>query len=83
MQYIAEHSVSTSSRGVARNAPAAPLRIIDLGLIPYQECWELQDRVAAEVASGAAPDTLLLLEHPHTYTCGRGGGRDHILIGDE
>jgi lipoate-protein ligase B len=55
----------------------------DLGLIPYAECWELQERVAAWVGLGEAPETLLLLEHPHTYTCGRKGGRDHILIGDE
>jgi lipoate-protein ligase B len=56
--------------------------VIDLGLIPYAECWELQDRIATEVGSGEAPETLLLLEHPHTYTCGRRGGRAHILIDD-
>jgi len=59
------------------------LRTIDLGLIAYAECWELQERVAAQVGLGEAPETLLLLEHPHTYTCGRKGGRDHILIGDD
>jgi lipoyl(octanoyl) transferase len=59
------------------------LRVVDLGLIPYAECWELQNKIASEVAAGHAPETLLLLEHPHTYTCGRSGGRDHILIGDE
>lgn len=78
-----EHSIEASSRGIARYTPAASLRVIDLGLIPYAECWELQDRVAAEVGSGDSPDTLLLLEHPHTYTCGRRGGRDHILVSDE
>jgi len=57
--------------------------VIDLGLIAYTECWELQDRVAAEVGAGESPDTLLLLEHAHTYTCGRRGGRDHILVGDD
>src|SRR5665811_1125963 len=30
-----------------------------------------QEQLAAERASGAAPDTLLLLEHPPTYTRGR------------
>lgn len=57
-----------------------PLSILDLGLVPYSECWELQKRLASERAEGLIPDTLLLLEHPHTYTCGRRGGRDHILI---
>jgi lipoyl(octanoyl) transferase len=60
-----------------------PLRVIDLGQIPYAECWDLQNRIAAQVASGEEAETLLLLEHPHTYTCGRRGGRDHILIDDE
>ena len=60
-----------------------PLSISDLGLIPYAECWDLQKRLTVERAEGAVPDTLLLLEHPHTYTCGRSGGRDHILIDEQ
>lgn len=60
-----------------------PLSILDLGLIAYPECWELQKRLASERADGAIGDTLLLLEHPHTYTCGRRGGRDHILISEQ
>lgn len=55
----------------------------DLGEIPYPECWALQNRLASEVTAGTAPETLLLLEHPHTYTCGRRGGRDHILLSDQ
>jgi lipoyl(octanoyl) transferase len=76
----AQHSTVEKGRGIARYAPIAPLRVIDLGLIPYVEAWELQDKIVAEVGTASAPDTLLLLEHPHTYTCGRKGGRDHILI---
>jgi lipoate-protein ligase B len=60
-----------------------PLRVQDLGVIDYAAAWDLQNSVAAEVASGHAAETLLLLEHPHTYTCGRRGGRDHILATDE
>lgn len=59
------------------------LATCDLGLIPYHECWALQRELAAKVLRGEALDTLLLLEHPHTYTCGRGGGRDHILRSEE
>ncbi|MEO8288801.1 MAG: lipoyl(octanoyl) transferase LipB [Chloroflexota bacterium] len=70
-------------RGIERYAPTGILRVMDLGLIPYAECWELQDKVAAEVGSGEAADALLLLEHPHTYTCGRRGGRENILISAE
>jgi lipoyl(octanoyl) transferase len=44
--------------------------VINLGLVPYREAWDLQRAVAAEVAAGA-PDTILLLEHPPTITTGR------------
>ncbi len=62
---------------------ARPLSVIDLGLIPYAEAWALQNRLASEVAAGQSSETLLLLEHPHTYTCGRRGGRDHILATEQ
>ncbi|MEO5953825.1 MAG: lipoyl(octanoyl) transferase, partial [Chloroflexia bacterium] len=57
--------------------------MIDLGLIDYAECWALQNKFAAEVEGGHALETLLLLEHPHTYTFGRSGGRDHVLISED
>ena len=41
-----------------------------LGRIGYQEAWDLQKVVHAEVVAGA-PDVLLLLEHPPTFTAGR------------
>ncbi|MBF6613534.1 MAG: lipoyl(octanoyl) transferase LipB [Chloroflexi bacterium] len=66
----------------ARSA-TRPLSVVDLGVIGYAECWKMQNRLAAQVASGEASDTLLLLEHPHTYTCGRRGGRDHILASED
>lgn len=44
---------------------------INLGLVPYNEAWELQRAVAADVAEGTRPDTILLLEHPPTITTGR------------
>ena len=65
------------------DAPTRSLRVIDLGLTPYSEAWDLQNLIAQEVASGHVSETLLMLEHPHTYTCGRRGGRDHILASDQ
>ena len=50
-----------------------------LGLLEYQQAWELQDRLAAEIAEGRRPPTLLLLEHPHTYTFGRRGHLENLL----
>jgi lipoyl(octanoyl) transferase len=45
--------------------------VLNLGLVPYREAWDLQRSIAAEVASGARPDTVMLLEHPPTITLGR------------
>ncbi len=45
--------------------------VINLGLVPYDEAWDLQRAVAAEVAEGTRPDTIVLLEHPPTITTGR------------
>lgn len=46
-------------------------RIIRAGVVPYRQAWDWQVAIAGQVRSGAAPETLLLLEHPPTYTRGR------------
>lgn len=53
-----------------------------LGSAPYQAVWDLQAEVVAAVRDGAAPDTLLLLEHPHVFTMGRAASADHLLWDD-
>lgn len=50
-----------------------------LGLTPYRQAWDLQNRLAEEIARGDHPPTLLLLEHPHTYTFGRRGHIENLL----
>jgi lipoyl(octanoyl) transferase len=45
--------------------------VMNLGLVPYREAWDLQRSVAARVADGTQSDTILLLEHPPTITTGR------------
>ncbi len=54
-------------------------RVHDLGLMEYQPAWDLQNRLAAEIARGERPPTLLLLEHPHTFTFGRRGDAANLL----
>ncbi len=61
----------------------APCEVRRLGLIPYREAWELQKRLAAERAADLIPGTLLLLEHPHTYTLGRSGRIENLLLNEE
>jgi lipoyl(octanoyl) transferase len=50
-----------------------------LGSAPYREVWDLQAEVVGEVREGRAPDTLLLLEHPHVFTMGKAASGDHLL----
>jgi len=50
-----------------------------LGLVPYQQAWELQVHLARQIAAGDIPATLLLLEHPHTITFGRSGKATNLL----
>ena len=53
--------------------------ILELGLVPYAQAWQLQNYLAARIAAGDHPPVLLLLEHPHTYTFGRRGQTQHLL----
>ena len=39
--------------------------------IDYQEAWNLQRQVHADVVAGSRPDTVLLLEHTPVYTAGK------------
>ena len=48
-----------------------PACLLNLGQVPYLEAWELQRSLAGEVAQGALPDTVMLLEHPPVITLGR------------
>jgi lipoyl(octanoyl) transferase len=75
--------VSVLAAGERARLVTRPLVVRDLGLIAYDRGWQLQKQIAAQVGAGAAIETLLLLEHPHTYTCGRRGGRDHILKSEQ
>jgi lipoyl(octanoyl) transferase len=56
--------------------------MVDLGLIPYAEAWELQKRVVAARKAGAIEDVLLFCEHPHVITLGRSGNRANLLVGE-
>jgi len=62
-----------------------PGHLIELDLVPYLEAWELQRSIAAAVAQGTIPDTVLLLEHPPVVTLGRrtDEGELHIPEGAE
>jgi lipoate-protein ligase B len=54
------------------------------GRIDYQTAWDLQKRLAAErKVEPTLPGKLLLLEHPPTYTLGRNGRLDNLLLSEQ
>ena len=55
-------------------------RIIRAGVVDYREAWDWQVRIADGVRDGSQPETLLLLEHPHTYTRGRLAPDSDLLL---
>lgn len=59
------------------------LLVADLGLVEYGAAWELQRRAVAARKAGNIPDLLLLCEHPHVITLGRGGKMEHLRASDE
>lgn len=52
-------------------ASDSPLDVRELGLVEYEETWHLQAKLAAQRANDEIGDTLLVLEHPNTYTAGK------------
>jgi lipoyl(octanoyl) transferase len=45
--------------------------VLELGLVPYREAWDLQRSLAGAVSQGAIPDTVIFLEHPPVVTVGK------------
>jgi lipoate-protein ligase B len=54
-----------------------------LGVVDYESALTIQKETELAVKSGIQPDTLLLLEHPHTLTIGRRGDKSSILLDRE
>jgi lipoate-protein ligase B len=59
--------------------------VLDLGLVPYREAWDVQRSLAGAVSQGAIPDTVIFLEHPPVVTLGRraDAGELHVPDGAE
>jgi len=56
--------------------------VIDLARQDFDKCWTLQYRIHRARKEEILPDCLLLVEHPHVLTLGRGGKRENILVSE-
>src|SRR5436190_15478795 len=63
--------------------PPRVLKVERLGRLDYSTALEIQKRTERAVLTGAQPDTLLLVEHPHTLTLGRRSLADGVLAPNE
>ena len=53
--------------------------ILDLGLSPFKEVWDLQKELVKKRQNGQIKDTLILAEHEPVYTLGKNANENHIL----
>jgi lipoyl(octanoyl) transferase len=65
--------VTSTPETVAFDTTGVRLRRLGLGVdaVGYQQAWDEQRRTHAAVVESTEPDTVLLLEHPPTYTAGK------------
>ncbi len=54
-------------------------RVIQAGQLDYQVAWDFQRKIHQERVAGRCPDTLVLTEHPHTYTIGKSGDGSNLV----
>jgi lipoyl(octanoyl) transferase len=57
--------------------------LLNLGVTPYLEAWELQRSLASRIRTGELPDTVLLLEHPPVVTLGRRAEEGELHLPDD
>ncbi len=73
------------------------VKFIDLGLIDFKQAWDCQEKlfdevvqikisnrkISSDVHPKATPSYLLFCEHPHVYTLGNSGNKEHLLINEQ
>lgn len=50
---------------------SSPMQVVDLGIRPYREVWDLQKEWVQKRIDDQCPDTLLVVEHLPVITLGR------------
>ena len=67
----ANTSTDSGTSTPAADIDTQDIDIRDLGTVDYEDTWHLQADLAAQRAEERIPDTILLLQHPPTYTAGK------------
>lgn len=61
----------------------APLQVLRFDLLPYEDALSVQEDLARKIGGGDHPPTLLLLQHPHTFTFGRRGQEANLVWSEQ
>ncbi|GAA4503280.1 lipoyl(octanoyl) transferase LipB [Hymenobacter ginsengisoli] len=95
---VAETAPAAPSAKPLEAAVQRGLQVQRLGLVPYVPTWDLQEHLLADTlaikahnrqaeAAGQAPQPtpnhLLFCQHPPTYTLGKSGKPEHLLLDEE
>ena len=72
------------------------VKFLQLGTIDYQEAWDFQEKLFAEILeikknnrNGSpeeekpTPNYLIFCQHPHVYTLGKSGSENNLLINED
>lgn len=78
------------------NIPNKKVEFQHLGMVDYQQAWNYQERLFAEIVElkiqnrktaeqlqQPTPNYLLFCQHPHVYTLGKSGKESHLLLDDQ
>jgi lipoate-protein ligase B len=57
------------------------LTVAELGVVDYDDALAMQTAMLAARVEGKIGDTLLMMEHPHVFTLGRGAD-ERFIVGD-
>lgn len=58
-------------------------RILELGLKPYREVWELQKKLQAELIAGTGEQFLIICEHNPVITLGTSAEASNVLVRED
>jgi lipoyl(octanoyl) transferase len=70
------------------------IRFQDIGLIPYKEAWDYQNKLFQQIIeikldnrnnnhTNATPNYFIFTEHPHVYTLGKSGDINNLLLSEK
>ena len=57
--------------------------VYKLGMVEYGEAYRIQRRLRSRKINGQLADVLLILEHPPTFTVGKSGKLENILVSND